>query len=140
LITSIGQNTNVPKWRKHEKETMLSLGLQPTALSGAGWISKEDGENQKIIAQLKSTEGKSVSVKKIDIDDLVKHGRISRKVPVFVVCFYGSEPWVMARASQLGKAAKYLGKAKDSKATEKQNQPASAIRRSVRQALRGNDV
>jgi hypothetical protein len=122
----------VPRWRKHEKETMLELGLTPTPLSGAGYIFKEDGENERVIAQLKSTEAKSISIKKIDIDDLVKHGRISRKIPVFVVCFYGSEPWVMVRASQIRKAGRYIGKPEGSKEAAKQNQFTRPIRGSVR--------
>ena len=41
---------------RNEKEVLKSLGLTPTPQSGAGWVAKEDGENEIILAQLKSTD------------------------------------------------------------------------------------
>lgn len=101
------------KWRRHERETMRALGLRPTALSGAGWIEKEDGENEHLLAQLKSTEGKQIAVRKIDLDDLAHHARVARKLPIFVLSWPGEEPWIMARASQLKKVSKYVAEAED---------------------------
>lgn len=95
-------------YRKIEKDVMRSLGLKPAALSGGGWVEKEDGESDRIIAQLKSTAGKSVSVKHQDMKDLIRHSRVTHKLPVFVVYFVGEEPMVMVRAGDLQKAAKYL--------------------------------
>lgn len=95
-------------WRKIERQVMQSLGLKATPLSGGGWVQKEDGESDKILAQMKGSEGKAISVKRQDWDDLIRHARISRKLPVFVVVFAGDEPYVMVRAGDLQKAAKYL--------------------------------
>ena len=49
-------------YRKNEREVMKNLGLKPTKNSGSGWIEKEDGENETIIAQLKSTDSESIKV------------------------------------------------------------------------------
>ena len=35
-------------YSKNEKETLKKLGLKPIAFSGAGWISKEDGESENL--------------------------------------------------------------------------------------------
>ena len=43
-------------YRQNEAEVMKSLGLKPTKNSGSGWIEKEDGQNDYIICQLKSTD------------------------------------------------------------------------------------
>lgn len=103
-------------WRKLEKEIMRSLGLKPTALSGGGWLEKEDGESDTILAQLKGTEKKSISFKQQDMRDLIKHSRISGKLPVFVLYFAGDEPYILVRAGDLQKVAKNMrygsGKAK----------------------------
>lgn len=95
-------------WRKIERQVMQSLGLKPQPLSGGGWIRKEDGESDNVLAQMKGTEGKSVSVRKQDVDDLIRNARVSHKLPIFVVYFHGDEPYVMVRAGDLQKAAKYL--------------------------------
>lgn len=116
---------------------MQSLGLHPTALSGAGWLAKEDGESSKVIAQLKSTEGKSISVKRQDVNDLVKNARIARKLPIFVLSFVGEDqPWVMVRADKLRKVVKALGEAKDSRKAEEATKAGyqSNVRRSLRKA------
>ena len=34
-------------YRKNEAEVMQQLGLKPTKNSGAGWIEKEDGQNEQ---------------------------------------------------------------------------------------------
>jgi hypothetical protein len=87
---------------------MQALGLKPTVLSGGGWIEKEDGESDKVLAQLKGTAGKSISVKHQDLIDLIRHSRVAHKLPVFVLYFAGDEPYVMVRAGDLQKAAKYI--------------------------------
>lgn len=96
------------KWRQVERAVMQQLGFKPTALSGGGWLEKEDGESDNVLAQLKSTAGKSISVKHQDLKDLIKHSRVSHKLPVFVLYFVGDEPYVLVRAGDLKKAAKYV--------------------------------
>lgn len=77
-----------PKWYfKREKEIIEKLGLIPTKASGSGWIEKEDGYNDFILAQLKSTEANSF---RLTIDDLKKleyHAMVEHKDPLFIVDF-----------------------------------------------------
>lgn len=122
---------------------MQQLGLKPTALSGAGWLAKEDGESDKVIAQLKSTEGKSISVKRQDVEDLAHNARIARKLPVFVLSFVGQDqPWVMIRADQLRKVVKAIGEAKDNRKAEEAAEArfTSNVRGSLRKAPRRINV
>lgn len=74
-------------WYKNEKDVMKELGLKQVPGSGNGWVSKEDGENERVICQLKSTDASSISVKKIDIDRLEYHALVSKKLPVFAIQF-----------------------------------------------------
>ena len=79
------------KWyRKNEQDVMRSLGLEPTPNSGSGWVVKEDGQNESIICQLKSTDKESISVKKLDLDKLVINAAVAHKVPVFAIQFISS--------------------------------------------------
>jgi hypothetical protein len=76
------------KWYfKNEKEVMKDLGLIPAKGSGSGWIDKEDGENDFIIAQLKSTDKESYRIKQLDIDKLEYHASVSNKIPLFIIEF-----------------------------------------------------
>lgn len=72
-------------YRKNEAEVMEQLGFKPVPNSGAGWISKEDGENEWGLCQLKSTDKESISVKLQDINVLEKHAIVSHKIPVFAI-------------------------------------------------------
>lgn len=72
---------------KNEAATMRDLGLSPVPRSGAGWVHKEDGENEVILCQLKSTDAAEARVKRIDLDRLAYHAAISHKVPLFAVQF-----------------------------------------------------
>jgi len=73
------------KWSKREDEVMIELGLKPTKQSGAGWLEKEDGHGEEIIAQLKSTEGKGITVRRDDVKSLFYNAAVSHKIPVFVI-------------------------------------------------------
>jgi len=66
---------------------MESLGLKPTKGSGSGWIEKEDGQNEYIICQLKSTDAESIKIKKLDIEKLEHNATVSHKIPLFVIEF-----------------------------------------------------
>ncbi len=74
-------------YSKNEKETLKKLGLKPIAFSGAGWIDKEDGESEKALVQLKSTEASSYRVDMLDIKKLECHASVSHKVPIFIIQF-----------------------------------------------------
>ena len=83
-------------WFKHEKYMMEKHGLKRQPFSGGGEIFKEDGESDKLLAQLKSTEGKSISFKKTDILKLIKNASIAHKKPVFFIDFVsGNEDLIL---------------------------------------------
>lgn len=76
------------KWYfKNEKEIMRKLGLEPTKGSGSGWIVKEDGQNENVIAQLKSTDKESYKLNKLDLEKLEYHANVEHKIPLFVIQF-----------------------------------------------------
>jgi hypothetical protein len=66
---------------------MRDLGLVPTKGSGGGWVEKEDGQNDHIMAQLKSTDKESYKLKKIDLERLEYNAMVAKKVPVFIIQF-----------------------------------------------------
>lgn len=79
------------KWyRNNEAEVMKDLGFNPTKNSGSGWIEKEDGQTEKLICQLKSTDKESIKVNRLDLDKLKYNASVSHKLPVFVIQFIQS--------------------------------------------------
>ena len=77
---------------------MRKYGLKPTANSGAGWIEKEDGENDRYICQLKSTEKDSIKISLLDLHKLIYHADIAHKIPVFMIQFIAqNEEYVIMR-------------------------------------------
>lgn len=74
-------------YSNNEKKTLKSLGLIPAPMSGAGWVIKEDGENETLMVQLKSTDSSSYRISMLDIKKLEYHASVSNKVPVFLVQF-----------------------------------------------------
>lgn len=74
-------------YSKNEKQTLKSLGLEPAPASGAGWVVKEDGENEALMVQLKSTDSLSYRLSRLDMKKLEFHADVSHKVPVFLVQF-----------------------------------------------------
>lgn len=88
-------------YRKNEKEVMRWLGFEPTVNSGAGWISKEDGESETHMCQLKSTDKMSITVNQNDLHILENHAAVSHKEPVFAIQFLNTgETWLMIRESE----------------------------------------
>ncbi len=76
------------KWYfKREKEIMERLGLTPTKASGSGWKEKEDGYNDHVLAQLKSTDANSYRITLDDIKKLEYHAMVEHKAPVFLIDF-----------------------------------------------------
>lgn len=74
-------------YSNNEKKTLKFLGLIPAPMSGAGWVIKEDGENETLMVQLKSTDSSSYRIDMLDIKKLEYHASVSNKVPVFLVQF-----------------------------------------------------
>lgn len=96
-------------YRKNEKEVMLSLGLNPTLNSGSGWIEKEDGQNDFIICQLKSTDAQSIRLYQKDFRILEENAAIVKKIPLFAIQFLNTnEVWVMSKPENLDELSQYL--------------------------------
>lgn len=66
---------------------MRGLGFKPAPASGAGWIVKEDGENDLAMVQLKSTDSTRYTLDMLDMKKLEYHANTSHKIPIFVVQF-----------------------------------------------------
>lgn len=66
---------------------MKGLGFKPAPASGAGWIVKEDGENDLAMVQLKSTDSTRYTLDMLDMKKLEYHANTSHKIPIFVVQF-----------------------------------------------------
>lgn len=106
-------NNNQPRsfkfYRKNEQEVMKSLGLKPTKNSGSGWIEKEDGQNDYVICQLKSTDAQSIKVNQKDIRTLEKNAMIEHKIPMFAIQFLNTgEVWLMLKPEDLPDASEYI--------------------------------
>lgn len=96
-------------YRKNEQEVMKSLGLKPTKNSGSGWIEKEDGQNDYVICQLKSTDAQSIKVNQKDIRTLEKNANIEHKIPMFAIQFLNTgEVWLMLKPEDLPDASEYI--------------------------------
>ena len=96
-------------YRKNEEEVMESLGLKPTKNSGSGWIEKEDGQNDYVICQLKSTDAQSIKVNQKDIRVLEKNARVEHKLPLFAIQFLNTgEVWLMAKPEDFTSVAQYI--------------------------------
>lgn len=103
-------------YRKNEAEVMKSLGLKPTKNSGSGWVEKEDGQNEFVICQLKSTDAQSVKVNQKDLRVLEVNAGVSHKYPVFAIQFLNTgEVWLMVRPEELTEVANYI---KDGRTTK----------------------
>lgn len=96
-------------YRKNEKEIMNSLGLKPTYNSGSAWIEKEDGQNDFVICQLKSTDAQSIKVNQKDIRILEKNATVTHKIPMFAIQFLNTnEVWLMCKPEDLSCIAEYI--------------------------------
>ena len=96
-------------YRKNEAEVMESLGLKPTKNSGSGWVEKEDGQNDYVICQLKSTDAQSIKVNQSDIRILEKNAMVAHKIPVFAIQFLNTgEVWLMAKPEDFTSVAEYI--------------------------------
>lgn len=96
-------------YRKNEEEVMRSLGLKPTKNSGSGWIEKEDGQNDCVICQLKSTDAQSIKVNQKDIRTLENNALVEHKIPVFAIQFLNTgEVWLMVKPEDIKSIGQYL--------------------------------
>ena len=96
-------------YRKNEAEVMKALGLKPTPNSGSGPLFKEDGDNDYLICQLKSTDAQSIRVHQKDIRMLEHNATISHKIPIFAIQFLNTgEVWLMAKPIDFQAVSEYL--------------------------------
>lgn len=96
-------------YRKNEQEVMKSLGLEPTLNSGSTWIEKEDGQNDFVICQLKSTDGQSIKVNQKDLRTLEYNSNVAKKLPMFAIQFINNgEVWLMMKPVDVSEIAKYI--------------------------------
>ena len=98
------------KWyRRNEREVMESFGLQPTKNSGSGWIEKEDGENENILCQLKSTDAHSIKINLDDLQKLEYHAAVAHKLPLFLVQFIGTgDVYCVVKPAHIADIADYI--------------------------------
>lgn len=100
-------------YRKNEKEVMESLGLKATYNSGSSWIEKEDGQNDYLICQLKSTDAQSIKVNQKDIRILEHNAAVTHKLPVFAIQFLNTnEVWLMAKPEDFVDVAEFINTGK----------------------------
>lgn len=103
-------------YRKNEAEIMESLGLKPTINSGSTWIEKEDGQNDYLICQLKSTDAESIRVQQKDIRILEENAITAHKIPLFAIQFLNTnEVWLMAKPEDFSDVAQYINTGKTTK-------------------------
>lgn len=96
-------------WFRNEAEVMNILGLEQVPGSGSSWIAREDGENDNVLCQLKSTDAQSIRVQLQDIHELQVHALTSHKIPVFAIQFRDSnEVFLLVSPVQLQEVAEYL--------------------------------
>lgn len=110
---------------KNEKEIMSRYGLKATPMSGAGWIAKEDGYNDYVLAQLKSTDANSYKLLLDDIDKLEYHAIAENKIPLFIIEFLQrDEVYFVLKPNDLVKLSKYLelGEYKETKILNELNE------------------
>lgn len=88
---------------------MKSIGLNPTMASGSWFTEKEDGQNEHIIAQLKSTDANSIGIKLQDICALEYNAGVAHKIPIFIIQFLKSNDiFILTRLSDINDVAKYI--------------------------------
>lgn len=124
-------------YRKNEAEVMRSLGMRETKNSGSGWIEKEDGQNDYVICQLKSTDAQSIKVNQSDIRILEKNAMVAHKLPLFAIQFLNTgEIWLMAKPEDFTSISQFIETGKtevfdfgiEVGEEEKQAQPTTIVR------------
>lgn len=96
-------------WYKNERETMERLGMHQVPGSGNGWVAKEDGENDNVLCQLKSTDSMSYRVGLRDVNALLHNAAVTHKIPVFAVQFLQTDDlFLLVRPIDVPELAEYI--------------------------------
>lgn len=107
-------------YRKNEAEVMTQLGLKETINSGATWLEKGDGQNDSILAELKSTDKYSYTITKDDLNKVKHHALVAHKIPLFVIQFLSdNDIWIMVKPEDIQDLARYLKTGKLSNSASK---------------------
>jgi len=69
---------------KSEKAVAKKLRLKRHQQSGARYWAKHDMSNNKFLAELKETDGRSISIKLDDLKELKRNAVLRNKIPLFV--------------------------------------------------------
>lgn len=98
------------KWYfQNEKEVMEELGFTVTKGSGNTWIDKEDGHNDYVLAQLKSTDKESYKLNLLDLEKLEYNATVSRKLPMFIIQFLQNDDrYALVKIEDIPKIAEYI--------------------------------
>jgi len=89
-----GRQHNQKWYLENEKKVLRSIGLKPCRGSGNGMLDKEDGFNDEVIAQLKSTNKESYRLSQEDLIKLKYHAQVDHKLPLFLIEYLGyDELW-----------------------------------------------
>lgn len=128
-------------YRKNEEEVMKSLGLKPTLNSGSTWIEKEDGQNDYVICQLKSTDAQSIKVNQKDIRMLEKNAIVAHKLPVFAIQFLNTdEVWLMVKPNDICSISEYICQGHTEVAGSIiDDEPINNISKKIKSSRRGRD-
>jgi hypothetical protein len=106
---SKGRERSVKWYFRNEKEVMKELGFTPTAGSGNSWLDKEDGHNDYILAQLKSTDKESYKLKELDLLKLEYNANVSKKIPMFILQFLKNDSrYALVKIEDIPKVAEYI--------------------------------
>lgn len=110
-------------YSKNEKEVMERFGLKPTIASGATMLEKEDGYNDYLLCQHKSTDANSYRLSLDDMSKLEYHAMVEHKTPVFMVQFLKNDDvFLILRPENFQDVYDYLNIPKDAKSERKEPQ------------------
>lgn len=76
-------------------------------------VEKEDGQNDNVICQLKSTDANSIKINKKDIDTLLYNAEVVHKLPVFAINFLSDNSvYLLIRPEDLEDMVRFLNTGK----------------------------
>ena len=104
-----GRERTTKFYFQNEKEVMTELGFMPTKGSGSSWIEKEDGENDFLLAQLKSTDKQSYKLNQLDIEKLEYNAYTAHKIPMFIIQFLNNDSrYALVAIEDIPKISEYI--------------------------------
>lgn len=117
------QPRNPKYWLENEKRLNKKYGLDDVPGSGRG-KEKEDGKNEYVLMQWKSTDKDSFKLNRIDIQKLILHADEIGKVPVFGIEFHPDLVLFMTVDTELENLHNYIKFDDKSKQQQKRHKTA----------------